>query len=61
MYELSELITLLKTMNLTKVAEAARVPYGRLYRMVHTDTAPSYDTVRRVSAYIESLKLTKAA
>jgi DNA-binding phage protein len=61
MYELTELITLLKTMNLTKVAEQSGVQYGRLYRMVHGNSGPSYDTVRRITTYIESLKLTKAA
>ena len=61
MYELPDLIALLRTMNLIRVAEATGVPYGRIYRMVHTNSVPSYDTVKRVTEHIENLKLTKAA
>lgn len=61
MLELSEIRTLLKDMNLTKVAEAAEVQYGKLWRLVHTDTQPSYDTVKRIVAYLEERQIQKAA
>ena len=61
MIELDELRNLLKTMNLTKLAEETGVQYGRIYRLCHTTAAPSYDTVKRVVDHLESLKLTKVA
>lgn len=61
MIDLDELRKLLKTMNLTKISEETCVPYGRIWRLAHTEAEPSYDTVKRVADHIENLKLTKVA
>lgn len=62
MIELNELRALLADMNLSRVSEACDLPYGRVYRLAHRpDQKPSYETVSRVTAYLESRKLTKAA
>jgi DNA-binding phage protein len=61
MIDLDELRKLLKTMNLTKIADETGVPYGRIWRLAHTEAEPSFDTVKRVAVHLESLKLTKVA
>lgn len=61
MLDLEEIRVLLRDMNLVRVAEAAGIPYGRVYRLVHTERQPSYDTVKKIAEYLESRKLTKAA
>ena len=61
MLELEEIRRLLKDMNLSKVAEVTGVPYGRIWRLVHTAGSPSYETVRAMAQYLESRTLTKAA
>jgi DNA-binding phage protein len=62
MLELCEIRSALQDMNLAKVAEAAGLPYGRVYRLVHRpEHAPSFETVNKVVAYLESRKLSKAA
>ena len=62
MIDLDELRATLRDMNLTKVAEACDLPYGRVYRLVHrTDLSPRFETVRAVVDYLEDRKLTKVA
>lgn len=61
MYELEEIRNTLKSMNLSKVAEELNIPYGRVWRIVYTDHAPKYETVKQIVEYLESKKLTKAA
>ena len=61
MIELDELRTMLKAMNLVHVAKGSGVNYGRVYRLCHTDQQPSYDTVSKVVAYLESITPKKAA
>jgi DNA-binding phage protein len=49
-------------MNLSRVAEATKLHYGRIYRLAHKpEQQPSYETVSKVAAYLESRQLTKAA
>ena len=61
MIDINELKTMLKAMNLVHVAKGAGVNYGRVWRLVHTDTQPSYDTVQKIVKYIESITPSKAA
>lgn len=62
MLDLSEIRRLLADMNLSRVAEAVDLPYGRIYRLAHRpEQQPSFETVNRVAAYLESRQLTKAA
>lgn len=61
MIELSEIRRLLADRNLSKVAEASGVPYGKVWRVMHTDTKPSYETVKALVAYLEDQQIQKAA
>ena len=63
MLNLDEIRALLLDMNLSRVSEATKVPYGRVYRLAHTDRSRSqvFETVSKVAAYLESRQLTKAA
>lgn len=61
MIDLDEIRRLLADMNLSRVAEATDLPYGRIWRLAHTERQPSFETVSRVAAYLESRQLTKAA
>jgi len=61
MIDINELKTMLKAMNLMHVSKGSGVNYGRVWRMVHTDTQPSYDTVQKIVKYIESITPAKAA
>ena len=57
MIDLDQLRTTLKAMNLSKIAEETGVPYGRIHRLTHTTTRPSFETVKAVVDYLESLKI----
>ena len=61
MIELAEIRRLLLDMNLSRVAEATGIAYGRVWRLVHTETKPSYETVSKIAAYLESRQLNKVA
>jgi hypothetical protein len=61
MIDINELKTMLKAMNLVHVSKGAGVNYGRVWRLVHTDTRPSYDTVQKIVKYIDSITPIKAA
>ena len=61
MIELSEIRRLLADMNLQKVADATGIAYGKVWRVVHTDTKPSYDTVSGLVAYLEERQLKRVA
>lgn len=61
MIELSEIRRLLADMNLAKVAEASGVPYGKVWRVVHTATKPSYETVTALVSYLEERQLKRVA
>jgi len=62
MIDLDEIRRLLLDMNLSRVAEATGLPYGRIYRLTHRpEQMPSYETVSKVAAYLESRQLSKAA
>jgi DNA-binding phage protein len=62
MWELAEIREALTDSNLARVAQAAGIPYGRVYRLVHRpEQAPSYETVNKVVAYLESRKLLRVA
>lgn len=39
--------------NLKKVAEAAGVHYNALYRLMKEESDPKYETVRKLSDYLE--------
>ena len=62
MIELDELRRLLADLNLQKVADAAGISYGKLYRLKHVpEGQPSYDTVVKLTAYFEERQIQKAA
>lgn len=61
MLNLDEIRTILRDMNLSRVAEVTKLPYGRVWRLAHTDRQPSFETVNKVAAYLESRQLSKAA
>jgi len=62
MIDLDDIRRLLLDMNLSRVAEATGLPYGRIYRLAHKpEQQPSYETVSKVAAYLESRQLSKAA
>lgn len=62
MLNLDEIRALLMDMNLSRVSEATKVPYGRVYRLAHRpEQEPSFQTVSKVAAYLESRQLTKAS
>lgn len=62
MWDLNEIRAALTDMNLVKVADAAGIPYGRVYRLVHRpEQAPSFETVNKIVAYLKSRELTKVA
>ena len=62
MIDLDEIRTLLKDMNLSRVAEATKLHYGRIYRLAHKpEQQPSFETVDKVAKYLESRQLSKAA
>lgn len=56
MLTIEEIIKKLEPMNLTKVAQEIEVPYGLLWRVVNQKmTHTSYEVVKKLSDYIESL------
>ena len=62
MIELIELRRLLADLNLQKVADAAGISYGKLYRLKHVpESQPSYDTVTKLTSYFEDRQLNRAA
>jgi hypothetical protein len=62
MIDLDQVRTLLLDMNLSRVSEATGLPYGRIYRLTHRpEQQPSYETVSKVTAYLESRQLSKVA
>jgi hypothetical protein len=61
MLELDEIRRQLTDLNLAKVAQAARLPYGRVWRVMHTTHEPSYSTAAALSKYLENRTTSKAA
>ncbi len=56
MLTLEEIKKRLAESNLKAVAEKAGVHYNSLYRLAKADANPSYDTVKKLSDYLERLE-----
>jgi len=54
MQTLEQIRKQLQPMNLSAVAEQSGVSYGALRRMMMPHSKPSYETVRKVSVWLES-------
>ncbi len=56
MLTLEEIKKRLAESNLKAVAKKAGVHYNSLYRLTKADANPSYDTVKKLSDYLERLE-----
>ncbi len=54
MMTLEEIKNQLQDANLKRVAERAGVHYNALYRLMNGNTNPSYETVKKLSDYLEN-------
>lgn len=59
MMTLDELKKILSTMNLKQVARDAGIHYNAIYRLVNGGTNPSYETVQKIIAHLESKGIVK--
>ena len=54
MLEIAEIRKRLADRTLTKVAENAKIPYDTLWAVASGRNNPSYDTLLKISAYLEN-------